>query len=139
NHRCQLAHHPLYLEGFGIEDLETCEHIFSSSNSACGLIRHASYFHWVQYLDLHFDQWDKDKYLELSNFLRNNYAQALHMIEEYTPLLDEFKMRKSLTDDTFLQWRDEESEFFANLALEPPSDAIAVAYVEELEKLQRAE
>ncbi|KAG1766881.1 hypothetical protein EV702DRAFT_980585 [Suillus placidus] len=137
NRRCQLAHHPLYLEGFGIEDLETCEHIFSSSNSACGLIRHASYFHWVQYLDLHFDQWDKDKYLELStcNFLHNNYAQALHMIEEYTPLLDEFKMRKSLTDDTFLQWRDEESEFLANLALEPPSDAIAVAYVEELEKL----
>ncbi|KAG2120252.1 hypothetical protein DEU56DRAFT_747007 [Suillus clintonianus] len=139
NRRCQLAHHPLYLEGFGIEDLETCERIFSSSNSACGLIRHASYFHWVQYLDLHFDQWDKDKYLELSNFLRNNYAQALRMIEEYTPLLDEFKMRKSLTDDTFLQWREEESEFLANLALEPPSDAIAVAYVEELEKLQRAE
>ncbi|KAG1723983.1 uncharacterized protein EDB91DRAFT_1240015 [Suillus paluster] len=109
------------------------------SNSACGIIRHASYFHWVQYLDLHFDQWDKDKYLELSNFLRNNYAQALHMIEEYTPLLDEFKMHKSLTDDAFFQWREEESEFLANLALEPPSDAIAVAYVEELEKLQRAE
>jgi hypothetical protein len=70
NRRCQLAHHPLYLEGFGIEDLETCERIFSSSNSACGIIRHASYFHWVQYLDLHFDQWDKDKYIELSKCFR---------------------------------------------------------------------
>ncbi|KAG2750988.1 hypothetical protein P692DRAFT_20727652, partial [Suillus brevipes Sb2] len=99
----------------------------------------ASYFHWVQYLDLHFDQWDKDKYIELSNFLHNNYAQALHMIEEYTPLLNEFKTRKSLTDHAFFQWREEESEFLANLALEPPSDTIAVAYVEELEKLQRAE
>ncbi|KAH7902808.1 hypothetical protein BJ138DRAFT_967043, partial [Hygrophoropsis aurantiaca] len=66
NRRCQLRNHPLYLEGFGIEDLETCERIFSSSNSAAILIRHASHFHWTQYLDLHFNQWDNDKYLELS-------------------------------------------------------------------------
>lgn len=80
NRCCRLAHHPLYLEGFGIEDLETCERIFSSSNSACGLIRHALYFHWVQYLDLHFDQWDKDKYLELSKCFRFElrcYAKSL--------------------------------------------------------------
>ena len=25
NHICQLQNHPLYLTGFGIEDLETCE------------------------------------------------------------------------------------------------------------------
>jgi hypothetical protein len=68
NRQCQLVNHPLYLNGFGIEDLETCEWIFSSSNSVASLIRHASYFHWVQILDLHFDQWDKDKYLELSVF-----------------------------------------------------------------------
>jgi hypothetical protein len=59
------------------------------------------------------------------------------MIEEYTPLLNEFKTCKSLTDHAFFQWREEESKFLANLALEPPSDTIAVAYVEELEKLQR--
>ncbi|KAG2054417.1 hypothetical protein BDR06DRAFT_982446 [Suillus hirtellus] len=120
NHCCQLAHHPF-------------------SNSACGLIWHALYFHWVQYLDLHFNQWDKDQYLKLSNFLHNNYVQALCIIDEYTPLLDEFKTRKSFTDDIFLQWREDESEFLTNLALEPLSDAITVAYVEELEKLQRAE
>ncbi|KAG1816657.1 hypothetical protein DFJ58DRAFT_720269 [Suillus subalutaceus] len=45
NRRCQLANHPLYMNGFGIEDLETCEWIFSSSNSAAILIRHALYFH----------------------------------------------------------------------------------------------
>jgi hypothetical protein len=37
------------------------------------------------------------------------------------------------------KWREDESEFLTNLALEPPSDAIAVAYIEELEKLQCAE
>jgi len=63
---CQLHNHPLFLKGFGIEDLATCERIFTSSNITTRLIRHASYFHWLQFIDLHFDQWDKDKYVELS-------------------------------------------------------------------------
>lgn len=66
NRMCQLDNHPLYLQGFGNEDLETCERVFSSSNSTACVIRHASYYHWKQFLDLHFDQWDRDKYLELS-------------------------------------------------------------------------
>ncbi|KAG1856478.1 hypothetical protein F4604DRAFT_1590377 [Suillus subluteus] len=139
NRCCQLQNHPLYLEGFGNEDLETCERIFSSSNSAAVLIRHASHFHWTQFLDLHFDQWDRDKYLELSRFLCNNYVQALKIIEDYTPLLEEFKSRKLLADQDFVQWHQEEVEFLSNLAIEPPSDVLAVAYVEELEKLRLAE
>ncbi|KAG1850404.1 hypothetical protein F4604DRAFT_1934402 [Suillus subluteus] len=136
NHQCQLANHPLYLNGFGIEDLETCKWIFSSSNSVASLIRHTSYFHWVQFLDLHFDQWDKDKYLELSRFLHNNYIQALRTINDFTPLLDDFKLRKSLTDEDFVQWKHEESEFLANLSRESPADVFAVTYVEEMEKLR---
>jgi hypothetical protein len=66
NRTCQLQNHPLYLPGFGLEDLETCERVFSSSNAVASLIRHASHFHYVQFLDLHFRQWDEDKYLELS-------------------------------------------------------------------------
>jgi hypothetical protein len=66
NRLCQLSNHPLFLEGFGLEDLATCERIFSGTNPATRLIRHASYFHWLQFLDLQMDQWDKDKYLELS-------------------------------------------------------------------------
>ena len=66
---CQLQNHPLYQPGFGNKDLETCKRIFSSFNSMAPLIQHASLFHWQQFLDLHFDQWDSDKYLELSKFL----------------------------------------------------------------------
>lgn len=66
--RCQLRYHPLYIKGVGLEDFETCERVFSASNSVARLIRHASYFHWSQFVDLHFQQWDKDKYLELSKF-----------------------------------------------------------------------
>ena len=68
NCKCQLVNHPLYLCGFGLEDLETCEQIFSSSNATAPLIHHTSHFHYVQYLDLHFNQWDMDRYLELGKY-----------------------------------------------------------------------
>lgn len=32
NHLCQLAHHPLYLDGHGIEDSGGMERVFSSTN-----------------------------------------------------------------------------------------------------------
>ncbi|KIM53555.1 hypothetical protein SCLCIDRAFT_92658, partial [Scleroderma citrinum Foug A] len=41
NHMCQLWYHPLYLPGTGLEDFETCERVFSSSNATATLIRHA--------------------------------------------------------------------------------------------------
>ena len=66
NRLCQLLNHPLFLKGFGLEDLTTCERIFAGTNPATCLIQHASYFHWVQFIDLQLDQWDKDKYLKLS-------------------------------------------------------------------------
>ncbi|KAG2028904.1 hypothetical protein BDR03DRAFT_929693 [Suillus americanus] len=127
--RCQLQNHPLYLNGLGLEDLETCERIFASSNSAAILIRHASYFHWMQFLDLHFDQWDMDRYSDL----------ALQIIETNTPVLEEFKQLHDLTDADFVNWRNEEFEYLSKVATEPTSDAIVVAYVEQLEKLQYAE
>jgi hypothetical protein len=65
NQAYQLQNHSMYLPGLRIENLETCEQIFTASKSVAPLICHASYFHWLQFIDLHFDQWDKDKYLEL--------------------------------------------------------------------------
>ncbi|KAG1884649.1 hypothetical protein F4604DRAFT_1878662 [Suillus subluteus] len=72
-------------------------------------------------------------------FLFNNYIQALKIIEDYMPLLEEFKSQKSLTDQDFIQWHQEEIEFLGKLAVEPPYDVLAVAYVEELEKLHVTE
>ena len=69
NRMCQLQYHPLYLPGTGLEDFETCERVFSSSNTTAALIHHASHFHYVQFLELHFSQWDADKYTELSTSL----------------------------------------------------------------------
>ncbi|KAI6032180.1 hypothetical protein BKA83DRAFT_4045763, partial [Pisolithus microcarpus] len=135
NHMCQLENHPLYQLGFGNEDLETCERIFSSSNNTAPLIHHASEFHWKQFLDLHFSQWDSDKYLELSQFLYNNYKQALRIIQTNLPELEKFKCGKDITDNDFESWHREELEYLKRCAGESDANSIAVQYVELLEKL----
>lgn len=66
NRVCQLGHHPLFRKGFGLEDLETCERFFSWLNGVGGVVRHASLFHWLQFIDLGMRQWDDDKYAEIS-------------------------------------------------------------------------
>jgi hypothetical protein len=78
NRACQLKYLVSYILGLGIEDLETCERIFSSSNSVARLIRHVSYFHWLQFLDLHFEQWDQDKYAELGKYMFLTVALVPH-------------------------------------------------------------
>jgi len=66
SHVCQLDNHPLYLEGWGIEDLEGLERVFSASNAVTPSIHYATRYHWLQAMDLHFKQWDEDKHQELS-------------------------------------------------------------------------
>lgn len=81
NCRCQLWFHPLYRSGLGLEDLETCERVFSGSNAVAPVIRHASYFHWLQFVDLHFRQWDADRYLELSKVFQVLDIQKVRLTE----------------------------------------------------------
>jgi hypothetical protein len=69
NRLCQLKYHPLYRKGLGLEDLETLERVFSSSNTIARTIRHTTKFHWLQAMDLHYWQWDNEKHKELSNLL----------------------------------------------------------------------
>ncbi|KAG6370353.1 hypothetical protein JVT61DRAFT_12162 [Boletus reticuloceps] len=133
NRLCQLQNHLLYLLGFGNEDLETCKQIFSSSNSCAPLIRHASYFHWKQFLDLHFDQWDMDKYLELSKFF------ALGIIKSYSVELTKFKVLTNFGDEDFETWHQEELAYLKDCASEPTATSVSVVYVVELQKLQFAE
>ena len=151
NHRCQLENHPLYRRGFGLEDLETCKRIFAGSNATAPLIRHASHFHYVQYLDLHFNQWDMDRYLELSKynvcafwceispilgrFLFNNYKQAFSLITDYSKDLDAYRALYPTQTLNFEAWASEELEYLKNVATEPMQDTLAIKYVEALELL----
>src|SRR5882762_1550029 len=72
NRICQLNHHPLYVTGFGLEDIETCERLFSSSNGLAPVTRYASAFHRHQAIDLFTEQWDTNKYQELCRFYHLN-------------------------------------------------------------------
>ncbi|KAG1795852.1 uncharacterized protein BJ212DRAFT_1450710 [Suillus subaureus] len=65
-------------------------------------------------------------------FLYNNYVQALQIIETNMPILEEFKQLHDLMDVDFF-------EYLSNVAMEPTLDAITVAYIEQLEKLQYVE
>jgi hypothetical protein len=66
NRLCQLQYHPLFRANLGLEDLESCERVFSSSNAVARIIRHASPFHWKQSIDLHFMQWNEDRQDDIS-------------------------------------------------------------------------
>ena len=52
-------------DGFGLEDLETCERVFAGSNAVAHLTCHATPFHQHQFIDMYFQQWDADKYASL--------------------------------------------------------------------------
>ena len=82
NRLCQLKYHPLYRRGLGLEDLETLERVFSSSNSMARIIRHTTRFHWSQYVDLHFQQWDADKYQELSKSTYHAICSVLIYVKQ---------------------------------------------------------
>ena len=45
NYACQVANHPNAIDGMGLEDLETLERVFSSSNQVAALTRHSSAYH----------------------------------------------------------------------------------------------
>ncbi|KAG1847697.1 hypothetical protein F4604DRAFT_1883982 [Suillus subluteus] len=139
NCHCQLQYHTLYQKGLGIEDLETCERVFAGSNAVAPLIRHASYFHWLQFIDLQFNQWDQDRYQELSQFLYNNYKQVLHIINELAPVVQELKQQLDLSDVDIEQWNIEELQYLEALAAEPEYDPEKIAYVEALQSLAKAE
>ena len=44
NFACQLKNHPNVIEGMGLEDLETLEHVFSASNALATVTQYASAF-----------------------------------------------------------------------------------------------
>ncbi|KAG2360740.1 hypothetical protein BDR07DRAFT_1451885 [Suillus spraguei] len=111
NRRCQLQFHPLYQKGLGLEDLETCEHIFSASNAVSPIIH---------------------TYLELSKFLCNNYKLALHIINDFTPIVEELKTQLRISDMEFEHWNVKEAEYLENLKREPESDVQSTTYVEAL-------
>lgn len=139
NRACQLTHHPIYFDGAGLEDFETCERVFSASNECARTTRHATPFHRHQAIDLHFQQWDADKYEALGTFLYNNYKQALTIVVEVGDLLKQIQGTKGFLDTDFVTFLAEEKKYLDGLSAEPEVETLAVGYAEAVDKLAAAE
>ncbi|KAF8589382.1 hypothetical protein K439DRAFT_1612816 [Ramaria rubella] len=116
----------------------TYERVFSSSNAVARIVRYASHFHWWQSIHLHYQQWDEDKYSELSKFIFNNYRQALAIIREYTPEVEAYSAHFGLKDEDFVKWHDEQVEYLNNLKDEPQEDMFQIQCIEMLRFQDRA-
>ncbi|KAG1737376.1 hypothetical protein EDB19DRAFT_1895844 [Suillus lakei] len=132
NRLCQVQHHPLYLTGFGLEDLEMMEQVFSSTNVSACIIQYATWYHWKQALNMQFSQWDAKKYQELSKFLLNNYCQALDTINECSPIITKMTQSLGIDEGTIESWIAEEHQFLLNLKEEPEEKILACSYVQVL-------
>lgn len=136
---CQLQYHPNIIKGIGLEDLETMERIFSSSNQLASVIRYASSYRRRLFIEFFFAQWDADKYQNLGTFLLRNYKQALAMIKEDTETLEESKIRFGITDAEMEEWEQDEKKYFSQLGDEEEYDLQAMTYVELLQQLKSLE
>ncbi|EIW82668.1 hypothetical protein CONPUDRAFT_51967, partial [Coniophora puteana RWD-64-598 SS2] len=134
---CQLSFHPLYRRGAGLSDLEQMERVFSGSNPVARIVRYASQFHFIQGLDLHFQQWDEDRYADLTTFLISKYRQATAMIAEYDPVVRAMCNRLSITTADIDKWPELERTFLLNLKEEPDERKLAAEYVRAIEARER--
>ncbi|KAI0640521.1 hypothetical protein C8Q79DRAFT_1004171 [Trametes meyenii] len=139
SHRCQTKHHPNVIAGTRIEDLGGMEQIFSSSNQLAPVIRYASKYLQRLLIDMYFKQWDEDKYLNLGTMLLHNYRQAIEIIVDKTPILQENLRKIGCTLEDLDKWRHEEASYFATLGKEAVWDVHAVEYVGLLRRLRELE
>ena len=139
NYACQCKNHPNNITGMGLEDLETLERVFSSSNLLAAVTRLASAFRRRLFIEMHFKQWDEDKYSKLATMLHDNYKQAFSIIKNDGRAVDEAKRSLHVTDEDLESWKVEQDEYFLTLGDESESQVRAIAYVELLQKLRQLE
>ncbi|KAI6016132.1 hypothetical protein BKA83DRAFT_4465493 [Pisolithus microcarpus] len=135
---CQLSHLTLYVEGLGLEDLETCKCMFSKSNALASTVRYATAFHQQQAINVYFEHNDTfEIYANLTNFLFDNYKQVMTIIHDNKAVLTNLKCNLSIDDDSiFHRWLEEEKKYLEGISREPLEDMLRVKYWQRLGKLE---
>ncbi|KAI0371593.1 hypothetical protein BV20DRAFT_1035224 [Pilatotrama ljubarskyi] len=133
---CQVRHHPICIEGMGLEDLETLERIFSASNQLAAVTRYTSPYRRRVLIDAFFQQWDDEKYLNLGKMLYNNYRQALTIIRKQGIVVAKALQSLGLTPEALARFADEERAYLSSLGTKSPQDLHEIAYVEALQELR---
>ncbi|KAF8587113.1 hypothetical protein K439DRAFT_1614546 [Ramaria rubella] len=81
------------------EDLETCKRVFAGSNAVAQLTRHATPFHWHQFINMYFWQWDSEKYEKLDMLVK---IQTLMSGREISEEREYLLLKKSETEADIL-------------------------------------
>ncbi|KAG2124204.1 hypothetical protein DEU56DRAFT_923609 [Suillus clintonianus] len=138
---CQLYSLTTYIKGLGLEDLETCERTFSKSNSLASALRYASVFHRQQAIDTYFEHNDDfEVYANLSDFLYNNYKQALDILSDGDATLPNLMRDLKVTDvAVFEGWLAEEKVYLQSLTREPEVETLQMEYWQKLVNLTASE
>ncbi|KZO98204.1 hypothetical protein CALVIDRAFT_479161 [Calocera viscosa TUFC12733] len=136
NRRCQLSYHPRLQTVAGLEDFETCEWIFSQQNHTARLFRHASSFHRHMTMHWFYRRWDSDRRAALGDFLYKNYRQALDIIHDVQPALQNMLTAQLLSELDLERFLNEERAYLDGLEQEPDGDQTAFRYLETLEALE---
>ncbi|KAF9018429.1 hypothetical protein BDP27DRAFT_1473070 [Rhodocollybia butyracea] len=136
---CQQCFHPIHIPGMGLEDLETLERVFSLSNQLASVTRYMSPYRRRVFIDLYFQQWDRDKYANLATMIHNNYRQALAVLENDAVELAHDLNQLNLTEAELEQLWEEQRRCFQELGKEGTKDVEGVEYVELLQKLRDLE
>lgn len=139
NYRCQLSYHPLRIRGMGLEDLEVLERVFSSSNAVARTTRFMTAHRRRVYIDLHFQQWDADKYLNLGTMLLNNFKQVFGLIKKLSVDIAASVQYHGLTIQDLDTLIADEAATFNALTAESDGDTRRMKYVELLQELMRTE
>lgn len=134
NAKCQHKYHPLNILGMGLEDLETLERLFSSSNQLAPITRYMTAYRRRVFIDIFLQQWDREKYQNLATMLHNNYIQALDVLEEEAQALQADLLAKGISVEDLEAYFIDEANHLKEMGKEVEGDLHAVAYVELLQR-----
>ncbi|KXN91215.1 hypothetical protein AN958_02171 [Leucoagaricus sp. SymC.cos] len=137
---CQLSHLTTYIKRMGLENLKGCEHFFSRSNALASSTQYASVFHQWQSIIEFLKHMDSTETLQnLSQFLVQNYHQALDIIKGEGVLKEHMAQEHIRDKSVFDQWLQEERAYLTSLQKKPVKETLAMDYYQSLVDLEAAE
>ncbi|KAI0052976.1 hypothetical protein FA95DRAFT_1601333 [Auriscalpium vulgare] len=141
NRKCQLKSLAKYKTNLGLEDLEGCERAFSRSNPLAPTTRYASAFHRQQDIATHYEHADNfEVYANLSDFLCNNYKQALSILQTAPGILADTMKQLGIVDrGVFDTWLSQERAYLEGLKSEPTEDTLEMEYYQSLVHMHDSE
>ncbi|KAG2031492.1 hypothetical protein BDR03DRAFT_986359 [Suillus americanus] len=113
---------------------QKCEQTFSKSNSLASALRYASVFHRRQAIDSYFKHNDDfEVYTNLSDFLYNNYKQALDILHDGNAALPKLMQELKVGDvSIFERWLEDEKAYLVSLMREPEEETLQMEYWQRL-------